>query len=69
MGRYLNQLMLRILDGGYDEPLEALFNATLVLAVLVFFTTFCIMFQLGCFEYCSDALKPATGIVWPVFPN
>ncbi len=69
MGKYLNQLTLKIREGEYDESLEELFNVTLALAVLVFFTAFCIMFQLGCFEYCSDALKPAPSIEWPVFPN
>jgi|GEM_PF-6476186 hypothetical protein len=69
MGNYLNQLRLKIREGEYDEPLERLFNVTLISAVLGFFTAYCIMFQLGCFEYYSDVLKPATGIVWPVFPN
>jgi hypothetical protein len=69
MGKYLKQLTLKILEGEYDEPLEEVFNVTLVLAVLVFFTAFCIMFQSGCFEYYSEALKPAPGIEWPVFPN
>jgi hypothetical protein len=69
MGNYLNQLRLKIREAEYDEPLEGLFNVTLNLAVLVFFTACCIMFQLGCFEYHSDVLKPAPGIEWPVFPN
>jgi hypothetical protein len=69
MGKYLNQLTLKIRDGEYDEHLEELFNVTLVSALLVFLAAFCIMLQLGCFEYYSDALKPAHGIEWPVFPN
>lgn len=69
MGKYFKQLTLKISDGGYDEPLDKLFHATLVLAVLVFFTAFCIMYQLGCFEYLSEVLQPAQGIEWPVFPN
>jgi len=69
MGKYLNQLRLKVREGEYDEPLEGLFNVTLVLAVLGFLAAFCIMLQLGCFEYYSDVLKPAPGIEWPVFPN
>ena len=69
MRKYLTRLTLKISEGGYDEPLDKLFNVTLVLVVLVFFTAFCIMFQLGCFEYFSQVLKPAQGIEWPVFPN
>jgi hypothetical protein len=69
MENYLNQLRLKIREGEYDEPLEALFNLTLNLAVLFFLTAYLIMFQLGCFEYYSDVLKPAPGIEWPVFPN
>jgi len=69
MGKYLNQLTLKIREGEYDERLEELFNLTLVLAVLGFLAAYCIMFQLGYFEYYSDALKPAHGIEWPVFPN
>lgn len=69
MGKHLNQLRPKILERGYDEPLDGLFNVTLNLAVLVFFTAFVIIYQLGYFEYYSEALKPATGIEWPVFPN
>jgi hypothetical protein len=69
LGKYLNQLALKIVEGVYDEPLARLFDVTLVLAVVVFFTTFAIMYQLGYFEYYSVALKPAAGIEWPVFPN
>jgi hypothetical protein len=69
MEKLLNHLMLKIREGAYDESLEELFNLTLVLAVLGFLAAFCIMLQLGCFEYYSEALKPAHGIVWPVFPN
>jgi hypothetical protein len=69
MQNYLNQLRLKVREGEYDERLEELFNLTLVLAVLGFLAAYCIMFQLGCFEYYSEALKPAHGIEWPVFPN
>jgi hypothetical protein len=56
-------------EGEYDERLEGLFNVTLVLTVLIFLAAFCIMLQLGCFEHCSEALKPAPSIEWPVCPN
>ncbi|MGO9315782.1 MAG: hypothetical protein ACLQBD_02315 [Syntrophobacteraceae bacterium] len=69
MGKLLNHMTLKIREGAYDERLEELFNATLNFAVLVFFAACLIMFQLGCFECCSQVLKPAPGIVWPVFPN
>jgi hypothetical protein len=69
MGKYLNQLTFKMREGEYDERLEELFNVTLVLAVLISLAAFCIMLQLSCFEYCSEALKPAPSIEWPVFPN
>jgi len=69
MGKYLNQLALEIREGEHDERLEDLFNVTLILAVLVFLAVFCILLQLGCFEYYCVALKPAPSIEWPVFPN
>jgi hypothetical protein len=69
MGKYLNQLTLKIQEGVYDETLQRLFDVTLVLAVLVLFTAFGIMYQLGYFGYYSEWLKPAPGIAWPVFPN
>ena len=69
MGKYLNQLTLKVREGEYDGRLEELFNVTLVVAVLIFLAAFCIMLRLGCFEYCSDALKPGPSIEWPVFPN
>jgi hypothetical protein len=69
MQNYLNQLRLKVGEGEYDETLEGLFNATLNFAILVFFAACLIMFHLGCFECCSEVLKPAPGIEWPVFPN
>jgi len=69
MEKYFNQPMMKIRAGMYDEPFERLFNATLLLTFLVFLATYLIMFQLGCFEYHSDALKPPAGIEWPIFPN
>jgi hypothetical protein len=69
MQNYPNQLRLKVRGGEYDEPFEKLFNVALVLAVPGFFTAYCVIFQLGCFEYFSNALKPAHGIEWPVFPN
>jgi hypothetical protein len=69
MGKYLNQLTVKMREGEYDERLEELFDVTLVLAVLIFLAAFGIILQLGCFEDCSEALKPAPSIEWPVFPN
>lgn len=69
MGKHFKQLTVKISEGDYDEPLDKLFNVTLVVAVLVFCTVLFIMFQLGCFEYYSEVLQPAQGIEWPVFPN
>ena len=69
MEKYFNQPVLKIREGAYDELLEKLYNGTLLLTFLVFLATYSIMFQLGCFEYYSDAMKPPSGVQWPIFPN